>query len=370
MAAYDITLLDDFEFDTSFADAPDSAVIDEFHFATAYEGDSGDGFIKVMEVDSDDNSISTLFTYEHDTSQGENHKIELLDSNHLVLFYEGSSNTGKLKIFSIAGDYSLTEVTSITNSTDCAGALSLTVMSDTEFVIAYVDTSFSTGVIKYFSVNGSYAITEEDEAAPTQSFGSTKSKLLKLKTDFFILVYEGGSDGWMEMYEIVSDTITLRGSLEFDTSNGDYPSVAVLSDTTMMASCSGSGLDGFVYSITYSTSAPYTMTVIDSLEYDTIRANQQDIIKVDETHAFLAYENSSSKGIRKMFELDGSKTISTLSTVTFENTASNIEVHLATLAPSRIILAFAGASGDGFINLYEVEIPENDASNSNFLMFM
>ena len=70
-------------------------------FAVAYHGDNGKGVIKTFSIASDGSTITENQELQHDGSKAKYNSLIQVDSDTYLLAYEGGSNDGFIKTFTI-----------------------------------------------------------------------------------------------------------------------------------------------------------------------------------------------------------------------------------------------------------------------------
>lgn len=89
------------EFDTIISEWHDSALLDSTHIIHFWEGPGSDGYCQVFRVNTSQNTLVSLGTaYEFDTQHGINHNVVAIDSQHVINFWT-NSNVGFCQVFQI-----------------------------------------------------------------------------------------------------------------------------------------------------------------------------------------------------------------------------------------------------------------------------
>ena len=105
-----------------------------------------------------DYDVSELHELEHDTVNGTNNSLVMIDTTHFILAYRGDGSDGYIKTFSINGSYEITELHELEHDTDYGGYNSLVMIDTTHFILAYTGDG-SDGFIKTFSVEADVALS-------------------------------------------------------------------------------------------------------------------------------------------------------------------------------------------------------------------
>ena len=134
------------------------------------------------------------FGSEYTASSGSRFKVDTLDNNHIVCIYY-SSGSGKVKIGTIAGDYSITFGTEYSYSPGQADPSELIVLDDSHIVISYRDSDGSGRYSIVGVVNLDYSITFGTRYLFDP--GNTLSlRMLKIDSNHFIISFDADSTNY------------------------------------------------------------------------------------------------------------------------------------------------------------------------------
>ncbi len=222
-------------YDNNSCDYGDICWIDDTHIFGAWTDYSLYGVVECFRV-----SALTPVEYTpliHDNTNGSirYNSVCMLDSTHAVVAYASySAYYGIVKTFSIDGSYNVTELDDLTHDTNTRyGYSSVVAIDSTHFILAYADYN-NQGHIKTFSVDGSYVITQIDDLVHETTFCRYCS-LVKMDNTHFILHYSNYTDGKgiCKVFEIDgSYEITEVSDLVHDTAgDADYSQICMLDDT-------------------------------------------------------------------------------------------------------------------------------------------
>jgi hypothetical protein len=150
-----IVEIDDEEFDTTKGYYSSLEVIDTTHLAVAYQGDGNDGYIKTFSIDGSADNITLIHTLEHDGTYAIYNSLALIDSTHLALAFEGSSSyNGRIKVFLLDGSYNISEISELEHEATKAQWNSLAQIDATHFFLAYEGPD-SDGFVRTFALSSS-----------------------------------------------------------------------------------------------------------------------------------------------------------------------------------------------------------------------
>ena len=125
--------------------------VDTDTYLLAYEGTSGDGFMKTFTIPTNGSSITEVKKIEHDTDNGQWNSMIPIDQNKFMLAYRSGNSDGDVKFFTVPDDgSSITENVSYKHDTYDGEWNSLLMMDHDNFVLAYSG-SYDDGYIKTFN---------------------------------------------------------------------------------------------------------------------------------------------------------------------------------------------------------------------------
>ena len=164
-------------------------------------------------------------------------------------------------------------------------------------------------------INTSGQIT--NSVIDTLEFDNLKGKtpeIIPVSGNIFAIAYAGnGDDGFLKTVEINTSgqiTNSVIDTLEFDTLKGKEPSIVPVAGNIYAIAYAGFGDDGFLKTVEITTSGQITNTVIDTLEFDTSNGKTPEIINVSGNVFAIAYAGSRDHGFLKTIVITNSGQIS------------------------------------------------------------
>ena len=297
------TPIDTLEFDTVQGMSPDLVHISGNVFAIAYEGDNSDGYLKTIEIATNGQITDTVIdTLEFDTVQGMNPDIILISGDVYAIAYAGDTDDGWLVTVEIATDGTITDtlIDSLEFDTVQGKTPRILDISGDVYAIAYEGVD-SDGFLKTFTISTAGAIT--DIPIDTLEFDSLNGQtpdLVHVSGDVHAIVYDGDGDvGWLVTVEIATNgaiTDTLIDSLEFDTVKCKEPRIVSVAGNVFAIAYIGDGDDGWLATVEIATDGAITNTLIDSLEFDTVKGKSSDLILISGDIYATAYAGDGDDG--------------------------------------------------------------------------
>lgn len=397
--SYQITQVDDFEFDTSQAMDVSICLIDTTHIAVAYSDVDSDGIIKVLSIDANADNIATVTTLEHDTSNGTYNSVKLIDSTHLLLAYTYLTDNTKLKTFSIDGSYNLTEVDSI----NFVGGWynSISELTTKKFALTYSDAN-SDGHLDYIEISDTYTISRTAD----NIFEKTKTawaSVTALSPTEIITAYQGdGDDGFLAPFEAKPyNGIVVKSETTLDGGYNPYYVVEMI-DATHFIECVGKT---WGYARVWNINDDFTITLVDSLlvtpseispehlslnkidskHFVLTYCNYNDVVKVviialdedyditigtaievissgdycssvliDSTHLAVVYQNGSDdSGEIKIYSIDGSYNLTLVTTTTYDTYGYNASMTL--IDSTHLAISYFGNTSRTRIRTFSID---------------
>jgi len=281
---------DSLEHDTSNGRYNSLCKIDGTHTILAYNGGaSQNGIIKTFSGSSTSTQISSLTHDNVTTGYGYNSLIQI-DATHYALAYAGgASRYGYIKIFTVDGAYAVTETSYlIHDSTGNTYGHKLVLIDSTHLILSYSNSS-SQQIIKTFSINGAYAITELHSLTQTIT-GNTKNDLIKLDSTHYVWSGMLSVRGYIKVFTIDgSYNITQTSELDIKSVNY-YPSL-LLNDETHIVLASGKETTGFTKS--FEIDSAYKLRELNSYDFNSLQTSDISIVR-GSLDILVAYSDSNN----------------------------------------------------------------------------
>jgi hypothetical protein len=283
------TVIDTLEFDTTQGMEVSMIHVSGDVYAIAYRGKLDDGFLQTVEIASNGQITDAVIdTLEFDTSVAYNPRIIHISGNVYAIGYGGDSGDGFLKTIEITTGGQITDtVIDILAFSNTNYNLDTIHISGYVYAIAYEGYSYG-GYLETVEIYNDGQI--KDTVNDTLEFDGTypsDSRLIHISGDFYAVAYSGESaDGYLKTVEIASDgqiTDTVIDTLEFDTSDGREPEIIHISGDVYTVAYEGPDSDGFLKTVEIPSSGNITDTVIDTLEFDISQGLSPSIIPVTST---------------------------------------------------------------------------------------
>ena len=311
--AYDY---DSLEFDTLSGKTPSLIQISESVYAIAYSGDSYAGTLITVEVSSTGPITNTIIdTLEYDAVAGKTPHIISISGNTYGIAYTGDGDDGFLKTVQILTDGTIGDavIDSLEFDTMTGKTPNITPISGNVYAIVYTGDVYAGSVVTIeVAANGQITDTVIDSDIFDTVKGNTP-RLIPISGDIYAVAYSGDDDdGMLKTFTIsTAGVIADEGepeesydfdSLEYDLLMGKTPSIIQIDDSVYAVAYAGDGDDGFLVTLDISSTGPIADSIIDSLEYDSVKGKTPDIIHVSGTTYAIAYSGDGDVG--KLVSID------------------------------------------------------------------
>ncbi|MDO8303513.1 MAG: hypothetical protein Q7T18_09750, partial [Sedimentisphaerales bacterium] len=221
-------------YDASVGIDPALCSIDGTRFLCAYQGASADGWAAVLSVNTATAVVTRLSSYEFDTANGKTPALAQIDSTHYLCAYDGTNNDGWSVILQVNPfTWAITKGTPFEYDTSNGQQPALAQIDATRYLCVYKGVN-SNGYAVILTVNTGAGTITKGTAFEFDTQNCVDPALAKIDATHYLCVYTGqNSDGFGAMLvpNIGAGTITKAASLEFDTTNCTYASLAQVDAT-------------------------------------------------------------------------------------------------------------------------------------------
>ncbi len=331
-------------------------------YAIVYQGDADDGFLKTPAIVPSGQITDTVIdALEFDVARGVAPDIINVSGNVYAIVYAGDVDVGYLKTVEIAGDGQITDTVIDTLEFDVARGVTPNIINvlDSVYAIAYVGDG-DDGFLKTVEIGTDGQIT--DTVIDTLEFDTVKGKtpdILRISGDVYAIAYVGdGDDGFLKTVEIATDgqiTDTIIDTLEFDTVKGVTPNIINVLGSVYAIVYAGDGDDGYLKTVEIGSNGQITDTVIDTLEFDTLKGKTPDILRISGDVYAIAYAGDADDGFLKTVEIatDGQITDTVIDTLEFDAVQGKVP-NIIHVSGNVYAIAYQGDGDDGFLKTVEI----------------
>ncbi|MCJ7605554.1 MAG: hypothetical protein MUO19_05915 [Dehalococcoidales bacterium] len=326
---FSTTIYDSLEFDIANGRDTDIIQVANDIYAIAYRGTNDDGWISTVEISSAGAiTDSVIDTFEYNPSQGGQPSLVRVSYNIYAIAYSSQGDDGWISTVEISQTGAITKsvVDSLEFDASNGRELDIIHVSGGIYAIAYRGDG-DNGFLTTVEISSAGAIT--DTAIDTLEYDTDNGEepsLSHVSGDIYAVAYHGPvENGWLATVEISAAgaiTDTLVDTLEFDTVLGLSPSLIRAHDGIYAIAYHGPDDDGWLATVGISAAGDITDTVLDTLEYDTDNCLTPSIAKVSTGIFAVAYSGLADDGFLKTVEISpaGLITDSVIDSLNFDTT--------------------------------------------------
>ena len=339
-----------FEYDVQKGQTPALSQIDSTHHLCAYAGNLDDGLAVVLTVDTDTWDISRETPFEYDATNGQTPALSQIDSTHYLCAYSGPGDDGWAVVLTVdTGTWDITGETPFEFETNNATAPALAKIDETHYLCVYAD-KFSDGQAVVLTVNTSTWNITKETPLEYDTVNADFPALAKIDNTHYLCAYSDKfNDGQAVVLTVNASTwdITKETPFEYDTANGETPSLLQIDSTHYLCAYDGPDSDGWVVVLTVN-GADWSISRETAFEYDGSAGTTPDLAQIDPNDYLCAYSGKTGEGYAVVLTVDSSDwTISKGTTFEYES-ATATAPDLAQIDPNDYLCAFTGGGDDGW----------------------
>ena len=301
------TTLDQFIFDGGTGMYPDIAHVAGSVYAIAYTGPDSDGWLKTVNISAGGTIIQAAISqYEFDASDGLYPNVIQVGAGAYAVAYTGTGGDGWLKTVRIWDNGTIEQSTMSQYEFDTSDGLypELIHVSGTVYAIAYTGPG-ADGWLKTVDISGAGIITASTiDSLEFDTSNGEYPDMIHVDGDAYAIAYDGPSDdGWLKTVSISSAGVisgTTTDSFEFDGNDGNFPAITHVSGDIYAIAYAGYGDDGWMMTVEIGADGNIVNNVIDSYEFDSSLGQQADIMHISGTLYAIVYRGAGNYGWLKM----------------------------------------------------------------------
>ncbi len=348
--------IDSLEFDKDKGKEPSIVLLSGNVYAIAYRGKNDEGYVKTMTIDASGAISNTaLDTLQFDAKKGKAPKIIHVSGEVFAVAYQGDSDDGFVKTIKIQSNGSIDDAVIDTLEFDAQAGKDpdfLRVSGNT-YALAYEGNS-EAGMVKTITIDSAGLIG--DSVIGALQFDSTgqTSKIIQVAGEVYAIAYSGsGDDGFVKTIRITAGGAiqsTVISTLEFDTAEGREPSIRFVSGQIYAIAYRGSSDDGFVATFSISSAGAIQSSVLDRFEFDVKQAYKPILFPVSSGVFALAYRGANDDGYLITMQVDGSGAVSRVLNGILEFDIQNGEnPSLVHVSGDVYAIAYRGQNNEGYV---------------------
>jgi len=348
---YDITKACEpwLEFDNVQGVEPALCQIDQTHYLCAYSGDLDDGWVVVLTVDTGDWTVTKGTPFEFDTDNGSTPALCQIDASHYLCAYTGPGVDGWATVLTVdTGTWTITKETPFEYDTSNGETPALCRIDSTHYLCAYEGVG-GDGFANILKVDtGTWNISKGTALEYNTSTGATPA-LAMIDATHYLCAYQGPqSDGWAMVLTVDTGTLTITSEtqFEYDTTTAKEPALAKIDETHYLCTYLTNGDAGLVTVLTVDTGT-WTITDQTPFEYDTVGMTAA-LSNIDNTHCLCVYMGPFSDGLSVVLTVDTGTWAVSKETPFEYDTADGASPALAKIDDNHYLCAYTSSSDRGW----------------------
>ena len=364
---YTVTVNDTLEFDILKGLVPSIIPISGDVYAIAYAGDGDDGFLKTVQIATNGQITDDVTdTLEFDTLKGLTPDIIPIDGDVYAIAYAGDGDDGFLKTVQIATDGQIADnATNILEFDPEKGKTpDIIHISGDIYAIAYAGDG-DDGFLKTVKIKSTGSITNLIDTLEFDTLKGLVPSIIPISGDIYAIAYAGdGDDGFLKTVQIAANgqiADTVIDTLEFDPEKGKTPDIIHISGDIYAIAYAGQDDDGFLKTVQIATNGLITDTVIDTLEFDTLKGLAPDIIPISGDVYAIAYAGDGDDGFLKTVAItDDGNILDTVTNTPEFDPEKGKELDIIHISGDVYAIAYAGQDDDGFLKTVDLVQGDNN----------
>lgn len=355
-----------YEYEPSRGVYPDIINLSSNYFAIVYQGSGNDGFVETVQIATDGSSITTIDSWEYNTSSGYEPRIVHLDGTYYAVAHEANQSDGEIDTFQISNTGVITKsiIDNWEFDTSNGEYVDFYPVSGTVYSIAY-NGPFDNGKIVTFNISNIGVITPSFIDDVTFSGTAFGPNVLSIAGLYVVAYQSSGNDGGMYLYDIdASGIVSLITTTEFifDAGTAQFPNMFALGSDTFLVNYTGSGGVGYLGTYELLGASGYSTDIppIEAVNTFSAPSPQQWIFfheTAEKNGGEIYYQLSIDDGVTWLWWNGSTWIVAT--TAGDYNTATEISdnLHNLSAATSQIrVKAFFESDGSQQVRLDAVEI--------------
>lgn len=333
-------------------------------YAVVYSGFGADGIVKTIRVDNNGNVIDGFVDkFQFDSVNADNADIIHISGDVYAIIYEGNGNDGYIVTVNISteGLISKTLLDSWEYQTSQALTPQIINISGTTYAIVYEDPS-GDGQVATVTIANDGTITKSFvDSLEFDTVDGDTPDIINVSGDIYAIAYDGnGDDGFIVTVDIdaagnISNAVL--DSLEFDPSTGQTPDLFAITGTMVAIAYDGPSDDGFLATVNIDAAGNISNAVVDSLEYNVSQGQYPTIASLGNDIYAIAYEGSGDDGFISTVSIttDGTIGSGALSTLEYDTT-NGMTPQLLNLGTDLLMVVYNGGDGPNSADLQMIQV--------------
>lgn len=370
-------------FDDFYGYQPDIINVSGDVFAIVYQGYWNQGYIRTVAIDGEGEiGYSVLDSYVFEYSSCDYPVIVRVSEDVFAIAYQGywnpgywnpgywnhgNQNPGYIQTLRITADGDIGGVLDTWEFDNWNGQEpDMIHISGDVYAVAYRgDNNDGWLLTVTIDANGNIASHEIDDLKYDSSYGYTPD-IIHVSDDTYAIAYRGsGGDGYIRTLSITSSgqiSSHTIDSLEFDNKNCDYPNIINVSGNTYAVAYQGNGNGGYIRTVRIDADGDIG-GVIDTWEFDNRNGQEPVIIGVSGDIFAIVYRGQGNDGwvLTAAIAANGSITDDEIDTLEYDN-SSGLTPAIIHVSGGIFAIAYQGPWSRGYLKTIAINTDAGSAS--------
>ncbi len=295
-------IIDTYAFDTLRVFNPKIIHVSGTVYAVVYGNDKNVGYAKTFQINTNGTIVKSVIDTLNFAAIAKTPRIINISGSVFACVYGGNKDVGIITTFDIssAGVIGNAAIDNMTFDTSNCFEPDIILLAGSNYAIAYR----GTGVNGYFAtitVAANGAITDTVvQSRVVLNANFYEPNILRVSGTVYAIAFRGAaSDGFISTLNITDAGVigvSFIDTLEFDTTNGYWPSMVALAGGVFAVAYRGDNNDGEMVTVSIATNGDINATLIDSLIYEAGAAYEPSLIQVTGDVFALVYRGPTDHG--------------------------------------------------------------------------
>ena len=300
-----------YEFDNNYTKDPAISKIDNEHYLCAFESTGPVGRATVLAVDPDDWTISSGNQYLYENPNGRQPALTRIDDEHHLCAYRGVDDDGWAVILTVdKSDFSISKGTKFEFDDSFCRMPALSKIDNEHYLCAFESNNSDGWAVVLIVDQTDWTISSGPQFEYDTSRG-TQVDLLRIDNERHLCAYSGPDNDGLSVVLVVdtSDwTISKKQSFAFDPQVGEMPALIEIQPKEYLCLYTGHtsllAKDGWAIILRVQNNTWKIQQDSEFFEWDTFNGETPSVAMIDNEHYLCTYQGPSGDGWAAIIELD------------------------------------------------------------------
>lgn len=350
-------------FDTGTNQYNSCVAIDSEHYVNFWAGTDNDGFVQAFAVNTSTWAVTTAgASLEFDTGNGTYNKCCLVDANHIINFWANPTKGGAQMFAVDTSTWAVTTAGALLEFVASTGAVAHNAcfLVDSNHVINFWQENSATGYAQIFAVDTStWAVSTAGAALAYEAAGAEPmyNACYSIDATHYINFWrDTNNDGFAQVFIVNTSTwaiSTATGVKKWEDTKATYTTVCAIDSNHYLVFWAGADDDGMAQVIAVDTSTWAVTTASAVFEFDTANGMHNSCVQINSTRYVNFWSGNGDDGYVQVFDVSTSSwEITTASPLLeFEPTLNGYN-SCALIDTQHVINFFAGTDNKGYSQVF------------------